>query len=769
MAMIVFLWQTIMKTFSTAAVVAFVVAQAAHGQVTSQASPQQRAATTATYALLVGVAKYDKINDLHGPPNDVRLFLELLTSEQGPFQLPRERVLILTDWPEAGPEFRTTSPNAVARPTRANIVAAVEHLIAVAERGEGRRAIILLAGHGYQQPVRPDDVDGPDEFEEDGLDEVFLPSDAGHWNERNYGITNAITDNEIGQWLKRLTDAGVFVWLVMDSCYSGTGTRGRDETPRSPSGENPFSIPPEVIRRSQSATSRSRAPGAAQMRGETTAIDAVPPGVVAFFASRSMEKEVELPLLQGKTKDDTDVGLFSFNLARALTQAGASLSYAELMHQIYGEYARTRPNLIGPIPQAEGRPEDLRRTVAEGLPTRWTRPIRLMCHNNERRIDAGLLQNVTPDSILAVYSKGPTNTSERPVGFVRVRQAFPLYAVVEPVREEIRGVVTPDELPLPAICHPYSTALGETRVRVALTGDDEDELQALRSRLDTTEMSRFTRYVMTTVDAEIVITLKNSRTARFDAKPIGYEFCPPTARRYAVITGKDLDDIARVIASRVERAYTWNNLLNCARAMPRKGLPLVEFEMIRHLKCTTAKESLASGASLFVGEQMELQGRNTADQDLFVTIFYLEEDYGIYILPQSKDVYFPRVLRNNRFRAFTDQLETKFPVRVATWRPEHVLVLAIPVGDQQRAPENFSFLIQPPLPHEDTDARRTTDLFTRTGSRSAGTRTPLERLMFELANGARSGVNEGDLGGAEFVALSITIEHEPEAHASEAP
>ena len=90
-----------------------------------------------------------------------------------------------------------------------------------------QRIVLFFAGHGSQQPDQsPADPKDP---EPDGLDEVFLPCDAGLWNRKSKCIENAIVDDEIHSWMQQLLAKKVELVLIFDSCHSGSAARGLNE------------------------------------------------------------------------------------------------------------------------------------------------------------------------------------------------------------------------------------------------------------------------------------------------------------------------------------------------------------------------------------------------------------------------------------------------------------------------------------------------------------------------------------------------------------
>ena len=154
------------------------------------------------YALLVGVADYDDstgIADLRGPPNDVALLRSVLL-RRGVSQ-----IVTLAYGTAQSP-----------RPTRAAILAALDELIGRVSAGDF--VFLHFSGHGTRQRDQNGD-------ETDGLDEVFLPADAGPADPATGLISQGLADDEIGSAVSALRAKGVDVWLVMDNCHAGSGLR----------------------------------------------------------------------------------------------------------------------------------------------------------------------------------------------------------------------------------------------------------------------------------------------------------------------------------------------------------------------------------------------------------------------------------------------------------------------------------------------------------------------------------------------------------------
>jgi hypothetical protein len=160
------------------------------------------------HALLIGVNTYTNLEErwwLKGPSNDVQLVADYLTTN-APVPFAPENVTVLTNGDAGGTD-----------PTLGAIRQAFADLTATVEPGDF--VYLHFSGHGTQAPAQ----DAASEL--DGLDELFLPSDIGKWSDKVGVVENALVDDEIGQMIDGLRAKGADVWVVFDSCHSGTATR----------------------------------------------------------------------------------------------------------------------------------------------------------------------------------------------------------------------------------------------------------------------------------------------------------------------------------------------------------------------------------------------------------------------------------------------------------------------------------------------------------------------------------------------------------------
>lgn len=319
-------------------------------------------------ALLIGVSNYpDQRMRLKGPVNDVSLLYSVLIRRG--FDPANIRVLA-----DSIGQDGLDSIAVAGLPTRHAIVEAFSALGAEAESGD--EIFISMSGHGTQQPAR-DSSNEPD-----GLDELFLPLDVGRWNASIGSIDNAIIDDEIGQFLNGIRVKGASVWLVMDSCNSGTGTRAALKLDLRVRSVTPESLGvPSVRPRSVIPSEPPSQP--ADIRSDE--------GIVAFFAAQSDESAFELALPAGEPTALVH-GLLTYYVAQGLARDDG-WSYLELAQNVragYDKVGGSRSQLSTPL--FEG---DLSTSVLGGLVGnggRW--PARRL-DADRARIDAGQLHGLS--------------------------------------------------------------------------------------------------------------------------------------------------------------------------------------------------------------------------------------------------------------------------------------------------------------------------------------------------------------------------------------
>ncbi|OWK40384.1 hypothetical protein FRUB_05303 [Fimbriiglobus ruber] len=319
-----------------------------------------------------------------------------------------------------------------ARPTRENIVREFEQLIR--KVSEGDQVVILMAGHGSQQPV-PDPND-PNNPEIDGLDEIFLPADVAQWDSDRKTVPGAIRDNEIGAWLTSLTGKKAYVWAIFDCCHSGNMTRSLKDRPETPRGIPAGLLVPQTAfdaARKQAAAQRppvAAGDGVAGARPKPPTVPGDNSGyLVALSACRAYETTPECaqPV---EDRDAKTYGLLTYTTVGELGRAAAAgrrLSYRELLHRIQSRYLGRLG--ISPTPELEAADQD-RAVLAADSVARSGISVRQV--EGKYRADRGDMHGVTVGSVLAVYDGDKSGDANNPVGYVRIVESLPFDSVVEP-------------------------------------------------------------------------------------------------------------------------------------------------------------------------------------------------------------------------------------------------------------------------------------------------------------------------------------------------
>lgn len=334
-----------------------------------QDSPQEEVAddpSTRDFAVLVGCTYLEQAarQSLAGCVHDVELLDEVFRDVLG---IPSDRIELLVE--------RADQPE--RRPTRARILATLEAQGQRCARGD--RLILFLAGHGSQQP----DERGGDEV--DGFDEIFLPADVGGKKRvgRRQFIENAITDDELYGVIEELLERGVRVCLFSDSCHSAT--LGRGDGDRRSRGIDPgvfeFDAPEFNARGARSD----------EGPGDTLAGSGSFVGLYAVQADEEAQEQ-SIPVADGV---DRVHGIFSWSLARALTQTRGEGSFDDLLRRVNAGYRELGYAEISPF--LEGAREGSVRGGATTAPTLF-----IVRRGEAFELDGGRLHGIYPGSVLAV-------------------------------------------------------------------------------------------------------------------------------------------------------------------------------------------------------------------------------------------------------------------------------------------------------------------------------------------------------------------------------
>lgn len=170
------------------------------------------------YALLIGIDYYKPnrlYKSLKGAVRDINLVDTFLRET---LKIPAERICKLTSVDKDDTVLLEARSAQEQDPTYENIVNAFNEITQTAQPGE--QVYIHYSGHGGNPPtVYPKLKQGSEQ-----KDEGIVPMDIGDDPDGRY-----LRDVEMTTLLKRMTDKGLIVTVVLDSCNSGGATRGDAE------------------------------------------------------------------------------------------------------------------------------------------------------------------------------------------------------------------------------------------------------------------------------------------------------------------------------------------------------------------------------------------------------------------------------------------------------------------------------------------------------------------------------------------------------------
>ncbi|RVT82654.1 caspase family protein [Rhodobacteraceae bacterium CCMM004] len=348
------------------------------------------------HALLIGASTYDNLDPrfwLKGPANDVTLVRDYLVGTPGlPFA--SERVQVLAD-----------GVDGAAPPTLETIRGAMADL---ADRvAPGDFVYLHFSGHGSQAPA----ADPGSEL--DGLDELFLPVDIGPWNDTVGTVENALVDDEIGRMLDALRAKGADVWVVFDSCHSGTATRAAPaedvrlrQLPPEALGVSAEALIAAEVAQPAPAGPTDRPPAPVELDPDSAG------SLVAFFAAQTNEVTPEKNMPRG-VAGRRPQGVFTYTLFETLAER-PGITYRQLAQEVLRKYSAE--NLARSTPLFEGALDGGVFGLTPGARVaQWP----AVATATGLRIPAGTLHGLAPGSELVALAS-PADPLEAALGRVTV-------------------------------------------------------------------------------------------------------------------------------------------------------------------------------------------------------------------------------------------------------------------------------------------------------------------------------------------------------------
>lgn len=574
------------------------------------------AAIARTHAVLIGASTYLNLppdKSLRAPANDVRRMKAALMA----LGVTAENIALYADGVEGSK----------ADPTAAVIIEVFDAL--PGRVGSGDQVVIYMSGHGTQIP----DDNGD---EDDGLDEAFLPVDAipPLPGAERFDMTNVIRDDRIGELIDALRLKGAHVWLVVDSCHSGTISRTMNDEQRAKElSAADFGLPlaPAVV--SASPVQKTLA--------DTKGKSATGGSFVAFYASQSDEISLELAVPRGAPKEQQSwVSAFTDAMIGAL-QRGQIATYRDLLDETARAMRAQIPPRTRQTPGHDGDALDrplLGGAMAIQVPG-------FSVENN--RVAGGLIAGLEPGTVVALYGRTRTDV---PLAHAQVVQADALGAEIVSVEFPCTlkdGVPACERRPADmSQARIARVALPVTRLTLRISRPREWPGGAAAPERQAIEAAALVRigtepgYLIDDVRPDF-IWYRTPEGVRFMPSWI-----PPDAEEFgpsAALEKINTEDAAARIIAALDRARLLMRLERVRGALPSNGLPigvasavtsLVRYERDTSGHCRFAGQRTALDKSAVVNtcDGASVQIRNGGTAPVFVYVFALDDSWMLHPL-----------------------------------------------------------------------------------------------------------------------------------------
>lgn len=341
------------------------------------------------YALLIGIDHYlpnRLYKSLKGAVRDINLVADYFSKT---FNLPPERLfkLVSANPIPAAADAPTQPPvDPTTLPTYANIVSKFQAITELAQPGD--QVYIHYSGHGGRAITAYPDLKGAAEY-----DEGIVPMDVGA--EGRY-----LRDLEMTTLLKRMTDKGLLVTMVLDSCHSGGATRGdceirggemADETVQSQ--ESLVASQEELIRNWQ-LLAEGGAPGLLAQNRDYVMLAACRPTEYAYeYAISGKERHGALTYWMIDTLSNSKAG-FTYNAL-----------YDRVVAKIQSKFPQQLPMLSGQANRVVFGSDLVSLQYAITV-------MKVDASQQTVSLGAGLSQGLSQGSRFAIYPLGTTNFTD---------------------------------------------------------------------------------------------------------------------------------------------------------------------------------------------------------------------------------------------------------------------------------------------------------------------------------------------------------------------
>ena len=621
------------------------------------------------FALIVGVNEYFNFNgahDLNGPGNDSLLFQTLLLQ----LGVEEENIRLMNN----------KQDDFLLSPYKWNILKGFDWLVEQSETyGEDANIIIFLSGHGTRVPSKED----VEEFEPDGMDEAFLPSDLGEWDPLSKSMPNAILDDDINRYVEKILATGAFVWFVADSCHSGTLLRGAPADEKVKGIDESLLIPEEFLQ-----TARTRSAASAE-ESSILNVTANKGKFVAMYAARPSEQTPEVRV-EGEA-----IGLFNYNLCKVALNSSRDLTYRQLFDRVINRYHAD--NRWYPKPLLEGDGVDRRILSSEEVESDRTFAVTKIADTGEMEINAGQLLGIYPGSLLAVYEPEDTHY-QTPKAMIEVMESELLTSKVKDTGEDFEG----EAIEVGDICVVDQLVLSSRKLKVSLVTDSSSSggSQAETQSAIDAPYGSFIEWIKDAEDSDYTVELSQDRAAIYKTHAL---LPNGTWAKQLIASFNNLstsDDRVDALSEALLKIYKAYHLLNMSSEIGADGsfdeVSRLSVKLMRknengEFENLTPDGSSSEIPSLSAGDVVYFEVENESIFDLDFSLLHIDPQYGISCLTDAKD---------GRLVAFESyRTPGTFTVTDDTLGVEQLLVVA--VRSNARVSTNFCNLSQESIRVED--------------------------------------------------------------------
>ena len=414
------------------------------------------------YALLIGIDGYkpnQHYRSLKGAVRDINLVETFLKQT---LQIPPERIRKLTALGQEDTAL-LEARSAVEQPTYENIVNAFKDVTEIAQPGE--QVYIHYSGHGGRATtVYPNLKQGSGEQHDEGI----VPMDVGDTEEGRY-----LRDVEMTTLLKRMTDKGLIVTLVFDSCHSGGATRGDAEI-RSSGQTDTLKRTGESLVASREELERN---WLEEIRHQGIGVAGLPkPRNYALLAACRPNEYAYEYAVSGGTEKNGALTYWMIDTLTSVATSGQPLTY-KLLHdrinaQIQSKFPQQIPMILGESDRLVFGTE------------RWSTPFTISVikvSGDQVALNAGQAQGLSKGTRFSIYPFKTTDFTDkaRQVAIVELTKVNASESMARVLKPEEGGIEIKDVEPgAPAIMVSAPVELVQ-RVRLTddkIAGEQEHEL-----------------------------------------------------------------------------------------------------------------------------------------------------------------------------------------------------------------------------------------------------------------------------------------------------